>query len=1096
MPRNINGLYTLPAGNPVVPGTLIETTWANPTMADLANEITQSLPRNGSAAMTGPLILSRDGILPKEATTVDQLTAYVSGNNSFLPAGAIQAFAMNTVPTGWLECNGVAVSRVTYANLFSVIGVTYGAGNGVTTFNLPDLRGEFIRGLDNGRSVDPGRTLGSNQTGANNPHTHTIVDPSHNHTQNAHVHGITDPGHNHSANTYDVFDSSPPGKFGSQAPTTGAITDYTNSNTTGVTVNAAAGTNNAASTGISINSEGTESRPRNVAMVYCIKAFGALQTDGLGTMAFQNKETVAITGGSGVFTTLQCTTAPTNPNDVARLADVGGSVAEVLSADPAMILVDNTTPSTPILRPQANVPNGIVKLDANGKVPNALIDPTGYNYQGTWDASGGTLPGGTQLDGSMYYIDVAGTLNLYHSNGVQSATSCPIGTRIVYVTDSPTLPVPGWYYEPSPALAGATASQIIFTPTGAIGATDVQAAVAELVSDLAADSGASLVGYLPAGVGAVAMNAQEKLRESVSVKDFGAVGDGVTDDTAAVISAISTGNRVYFPVGTYVVSNSSMPSAIRMWGDGVGQSIILWKATSTESSLFSLSGLVSVEAEGLTFDSNRTNQTDSAGYYGVFGGTIANGSIIAFRRCEFKAGRISDIYLAGPTGAGEYAEVEIDGCRFYDGLVGTVTRAAQAVSLSEGIRLCATGNTFKQPVVPVSYGRGGIVMQRPAGSTSLSWGQFEASGNTFENFGRQTADRLGCLYVYSGSELATITSNKFRNSVGTAITVKSDCGSTTITGNVINGHIDAAVAAICCFDQADTYASSIGRDLIVANNSIYGAEYQSIYVDGGRNALADFSNVLISGNVCDGGLRGVHFRNVDTPKVTGNIVRNTTGVAIFSEDCSGDVDITGNTISGSVVGVDVNGATSTARIEVARNGISTMTGTAIRLRSPVESFSVTGNRIAGCTSAFDTRGATQFSVIARNTVRGETTVWDKSGAYSGLQYEQNITSIAAPFTSTRQLTIAADVVTVHADWHYIETEGAAPTDDLSTINGGYEGRRLVLFAANNARDVVLKDGVGNLRLAGDFTLSHADDTIELLSRGNVWYELGRSDNTA
>ncbi|PBC09203.1 phage tail protein [Mesorhizobium sp. WSM3859] len=89
--------------------------------------------------------------------------------------GIVTPFAGATVPGGWLNCNGQAVSRTTYATLFAAIGTTWGAGDAVSTFNVPDFRGEFLRGLDQGRGVDAGRTLGSFQdwaTGApknNNP---------------------------------------------------------------------------------------------------------------------------------------------------------------------------------------------------------------------------------------------------------------------------------------------------------------------------------------------------------------------------------------------------------------------------------------------------------------------------------------------------------------------------------------------------------------------------------------------------------------------------------------------------------------------------------------------------------------------------------------------------------------------------------------------------------------------------------------------------------------------------------------------------------------------------------------------------------------
>lgn len=76
---------------------------------------------------------------------------------------AVKAFARNTAPTGWLKANGAAVSRTVYDKLFAAIGTTFGAGDGSTTFNIPDLRGEFIRGWDDGRNIDTGRVFGSSQ---------------------------------------------------------------------------------------------------------------------------------------------------------------------------------------------------------------------------------------------------------------------------------------------------------------------------------------------------------------------------------------------------------------------------------------------------------------------------------------------------------------------------------------------------------------------------------------------------------------------------------------------------------------------------------------------------------------------------------------------------------------------------------------------------------------------------------------------------------------------------------------------------------------------------------------------------------------------
>jgi Microcystin-dependent protein len=89
-------------------------------------------------------------------------------------AGDIKFHAANAIPPGWLKANGAAVSRTAYAALFAAIGTTYGAGDGATTFALPDLRGEFVRGFDDGRGVDSGRGFGSAQAGQMPQHSHSM----------------------------------------------------------------------------------------------------------------------------------------------------------------------------------------------------------------------------------------------------------------------------------------------------------------------------------------------------------------------------------------------------------------------------------------------------------------------------------------------------------------------------------------------------------------------------------------------------------------------------------------------------------------------------------------------------------------------------------------------------------------------------------------------------------------------------------------------------------------------------------------------------------------------------------------------------------
>lgn len=168
----------------------------------------------------------RQGYWNKQKDDIANILTWITAVNTswLVPTGAVMPFAASSsLPSGWLACDGSAVSRTTYADLYAVCGTTFGAGDGSTTFNLPDLRGEFIRGYDNGRGVDSGRTFGTTQADALASHTHQTAQP---------------------LQTWD-YGSSQAGLLGS----TNVQSRYFNSGSTG----------------------GSETRPKNVALLYIIK---------------------------------------------------------------------------------------------------------------------------------------------------------------------------------------------------------------------------------------------------------------------------------------------------------------------------------------------------------------------------------------------------------------------------------------------------------------------------------------------------------------------------------------------------------------------------------------------------------------------------------------------------------------------------------------------------------------------------------------------------------------------------------------------------------------------------------------------------------
>lgn len=115
------------------------------------------------------------GVNATDAITPATLAAVLAALGVQLsPPGQVAAFARSSAPTGWLKANGAAVSRVTYSALFTAIGTVFGVGDGSTTFNLPDLRGEWLRGLDDGRGINAGRALGSYEAWALPQHNHLL----------------------------------------------------------------------------------------------------------------------------------------------------------------------------------------------------------------------------------------------------------------------------------------------------------------------------------------------------------------------------------------------------------------------------------------------------------------------------------------------------------------------------------------------------------------------------------------------------------------------------------------------------------------------------------------------------------------------------------------------------------------------------------------------------------------------------------------------------------------------------------------------------------------------------------------------------------
>lgn len=192
------------------------------TPSTLTNGIANYLP-TASDTVSGVVELAdaaetQAGTDDTKAITPAALNTSLAALGLASPVASIVIWPLDIPPAGYLECDGSDVSRVTYADLYAVVGDTYGVGDGASTFGLPDLRGVFVRGYDNGRGQDSGRVIGSYQSDDIASHTHS---------------GTSGPSGTTSTGGGDRDSDS--------------------------------GTYTTAATG------GSETRPKNVAMLYCIK---------------------------------------------------------------------------------------------------------------------------------------------------------------------------------------------------------------------------------------------------------------------------------------------------------------------------------------------------------------------------------------------------------------------------------------------------------------------------------------------------------------------------------------------------------------------------------------------------------------------------------------------------------------------------------------------------------------------------------------------------------------------------------------------------------------------------------------------------------
>ena len=573
------------------------------------------------------------------------------------------------------------------------------------------------------------------------------------------------------------------------------------------------------------------------------------------------------------------------------------------------------------------------------------------------------------------------------------------------------------------------------------------------LSVLAASSGSSLVGYTLGASGAVATTVQTKLRETVSIKDFGAVGDGVTDDSLAFhslvvwLNARAGGATVLFPQGTYL-----MKWDYDLWGSN--------------------NGYMS-SCDGIRFiGQGATIKIKDGARCGTFGGVYKDeGYGFVFDNCTNTV--VENFYLNGNISNISYGASDGNcyGVAFYGNCTNSIVRNVTAYAFATDGFLCrANGgkNILYENAKADSNRRQGISITAGEQITLIS-SQFINTGSILG-----TAPQSGC-------DIEPI-SPRFVKDVTFLNCLFQGNGLTQTLLDSGTDYIDNVNFINCRFDTKNSAGTLKGTRALWCKEQT--AKFTNCYFNGSIiYGYGSYTNCDMYHDDTTGS-GSYAFENSESgtgssSKIFGGTITVIGGIKAFYLDTA-TAAIDRKIIDGTNCYVNGTSLTSGTFWALARqysqikNVYAYLSGTL-----PASPFYVnqTSAEIWDCTSSSSSLVFGSSSTGAQN-----------SAGVQGITYVSSIDGA----------TIATGAITANGNVMSVNTEGSAATDDLDTINGGVAGYMLWIYAVNAARTVVVKHNTGNILLDGstDKTLDNSVDMLGLYYNGSKWVQISFSNNGA
>lgn len=557
-------------------------------------------------------------------------------------------------------------------------------------------------------------------------------------------------------------------------------------------------------------------------------------------------------------------------------------------------------------------------------------------FQQFFDRDGSPLDNGFVYVGTVNLNPETNPLTVYFDDALTIPAAQPLRTSNGYIVRNGS---PARLYTSQDDFSLTVREKsgaLVFTVADATSLSNLAVQFAQFVSDLAAGTGSSLVGYNQGGAGAVDRTVQSRLRDFVSVKDFGAVGDGVTDDTVAVQAAltavVASGDRLFFPPGTYLSGTLTVTGGF----DAFGPATIKLKNATNDNLIVNTGSAVDIKLVDLVFDGNQANQT-------AYEAVLNFASVNSLRMVDCEVKNISGVGVDCNPMLGYTA---MERCRF-DGNKehsGVLNDNAIFVSIrgdgTDKEQVVSVTNCVFNGTIPSIAGRGAgglIVTNLSSAPDNESGPKCTITGNSFFNCGQDAAaNRVAAIALYRVAPFSFVSENRIFDCDEKAIDIQG-CEAPIITSNFIDNTTSNGIDVTT---RDLTYET---ERTVIANNVLRNIGGAAIRCQGFQPSVATATakDVVVSGNIVDTAVQGLLISDwLGSRNIVGNTFRNLT-----STGTSDDAPIT---IIGSRDAGDQNVLSS---VVFANNQIDTM-ASIIRIAELVEPVVISGNTIQNVTNQF------------------------------------------------------------------------------------------------------------------------------------------------